>query len=541
MPNHGLRPGRLWLAALVLVALPALNPAAGLGQAATAAARLAEVLVAPDASQRYHPGLRLRQLERAWAQASPERRASAVPLIQGAVRGFFAGRAREVSAGLDRAVAVLEGELARPPARLLADALDLSLSPALTDPTSTPVLRLALHYPVKAAPTTLTLKVWRDPGASRQWQDPRKPSLTRSLYPAKPKAVSGSRATAPRSHGRLVTQRTCRVQAGFSARIPLELGALPRGVRESDEILWVEMATPSGEVLRRVGVVVSRAGNLRPRLTALQEAWNSGDRAPRDGVVRETVRFHLALLQRLAWGPPEETDRPAAGLLRAMEVIMALPPDTPRLAALGAGLRATSDHTLTVSTLPGAFSPALVRVGGDVDQWTTAGLARAVVAMHGAGGSENMFHDAYGLGSLADWCRHNHRLFLAPRLYSPADDFWSRLEPLLDSNSSTGLVLVGHSMGSLAAMEMARQQPDSVRGVAAISVGGRGDVAPLKGMPVLVAAGARDFGRASSQRLYERLQQAQARARWHLTDSEHLMVVADAIPEVTAWIRKLPR
>jgi pimeloyl-ACP methyl ester carboxylesterase len=224
-----------------------------------------------------------------------------------------------------------------------------------------------------------------------------------------------------------------------------------------------------------------------------------------------------------------------------MEVLAAQAPEANRLDALRLAMMASTDRTLTISTLPGALSPALYRVGGDPEQLTPSGLTRALVAIHGAGGSENMFHDAYGLGRLAEWCRQHNRLLIAPRIYSPRDEFWSRLEPLLSQASTTpSLVLVGHSMGSLSSIEMARQRPDLLAGVVAISVGSVQNMEALKGLPVLVAAGQRDFGRHSSRVLYTRLRMAGAKVQWLETPSEHLMVVADALPKAIEWIGKLP-
>jgi pimeloyl-ACP methyl ester carboxylesterase len=525
-------------------------------QAVTTAAWLAETLIAPNDTDRYPAGIRLRQLERAWHQAQADRRERAIPVIQMAVRGFFAGRAREVSAGLDRAVGILEGMDSRPGDRLLADSLDLVVYPALMDNRSTAVLEIRQAYSAKAQPTTLTVVVT---GVGRveggvvsdlEFGKLDHDTLPAQLYPltgsvsSKGSRNSGtrrlSRSASPGAGQRQIGQGTFLVQRGMTGSIPLDVGRLlmiSRGIREGDDfILRVDIRNEAGQSLRSFGVILSVARDLDDRLAKLQDVVNNPGSGPRDSVIRETIGHNLFVMKRLAGGPPRETDRAASGILRAMEAMAALPPETSRLDALRAGLIASHDHTLTLSTLPVTMSPALFRIGGDPAQLTAAGINRAIVAIHGAGGSENMFHDAYGLGALAAWCRANKRLMIAPKIYSPADDFWGRLDPLLDTSSSPSLVLLGHSMGSLASIEMARQRPASVAAIVAISVGSREGVEMLRDKPVMVVAGKEDFGRYSSRPLFEKLRRAGAKAQWLETPSEHLMVVADALGPALKWI-----
>ncbi|MFY7951955.1 MAG: hypothetical protein ACOVT5_05565, partial [Armatimonadaceae bacterium] len=73
-----------------------------------------------------------------------------------------------------------------------------------------------------------------------------------------------------------------------------------------------------------------------------------------------------------------------------------------------------------------------------------------VVALHGAGGSENLYFEAYGAGRIVEMCRQRGWLLVAPRtgsaLPSAVTDAVAALTPV----DTKRVFLTGHSMGAMA-------------------------------------------------------------------------------------------
>lgn len=544
---------------------PAAVPASA--RAINSLAWITERILTPDETSRYTQGVRLRRLESAWIQASSDLRKEAIPIIQQAVRGYFAGQAREVSRGLDRSIATLSGNNDRDYSARVADALDIVPLPALidpSDPTSTAALGLRLAYPVKAPPTELLVQVRvlgeiSDDGLVHPIKNPAKRAVPLQTF-----------LFQSHDQGQLITRATV-VPGRETLEIPLHLPTLRKAVKlirssnttdefRRDLILGVrieeshpvEIPKPTSQPLREQAFVLSLVPNLSDQITRIREAeerLNAGDQNTLAVTLpRSTLRQFRFLVEALNQGPPRETDRPIAHTLNLLEPWLASSSLTElqnTLEESSAPLHHAvsllfsnrpSTNYLSIPTKDSALNPAPVRIGGATQLWAKPGVP-VVVALHGAGGSENMFHDAYGLGLLERECRERGWLFLAPRLQSPADDWWPRIEPLLLPRQYRGPVaVVGHSMGSLASVEGARRHPHVFQAIAAISVGSRENVSALKNLPVLVAAGVEDFGRSSSRRLYQQLTRAGAQVQWLETPSEHLMVVADALPETLVWL-----
>jgi len=75
-----------------------------------------------------------------------------------------------------------------------------------------------------------------------------------------------------------------------------------------------------------------------------------------------------------------------------------------------------------------------------------------VISLHGAGGSENMFFDAYGNGKIVDLCRKRGWLLVAPRLSffglgMPVDSIVAEIGQLYPVDKRQ-IFVVGHSMGA---------------------------------------------------------------------------------------------
>ena len=115
-----------------------------------------------------------------------------------------------------------------------------------------------------------------------------------------------------------------------------------------------------------------------------------------------------------------------------------------------------------------------------------------LIALHGAGGDENMFADAYGRGVAARLALENNLLYVSPAttpFMTSAVQFDSLMAVLgrdytLDPNH---VYVMGHSMGAGAAARLAQERPQAIRAVACLAGGAPVTVA---GAPPVLFIGA---------------------------------------------------
>jgi predicted peptidase len=162
-----------------------------------------------------------------------------------------------------------------------------------------------------------------------------------------------------------------------------------------------------------------------------------------------------------------------------------------------------------------------------------------VVALHGAGGSENLFFDGYGDGLCVDLAKARGWFVVSPRNGMGALDCGALVDELRRRYpiDLARVFVIGHSMGAMQAMRNVSATPGRFRAAAPIAGGGRVRASEgLAAVPFFVAAGARDFGRQSAQRLHRQLEGAGATAAWRLYPSvEHLAIVQVALPDVFSF------
>ncbi len=445
------------------------------------AAKTAARTVLPAGIQRYELGRRTRQMERAWIACSDaDRRREAIPIVQNAVTGFFSMNLAGVARSLDEAGAVLRGET-RSPAQCWADAIVVSVSPRVV---STGPSTIRVHCDIFYAPSV----------------DRPTMNLTLSLG------------------------ETTLMDRPFTGTFDDDV-ELPAG-QPGDWAMTVR-AVAGGEVVREWPIGISRVSDLERRLEQLAADLASPG-AERNPIELATARYLADLLSRLARGETLETDVAASRLLAEAESLV-------RAAAseLPARESRTGDFYIAV---PIAKVPAAVRVyAPDRDAEVL------VVALHGAGGSANMFADAYGDGLIVRLCKDRGWALAAPGYRTPLDDLWAIVTPIQQriAPSARRLFVVGHSLGAVTALRMGQMKPEGVHAIAAISGGSFGDLAPLARMPVFVAAGTLDFGKAGSTSVAKRLEELGAPVQMRLYDCEHLLVVPDSLPEIFRWLDTL--
>lgn len=442
-------------------------------------------------------GRRLRRFEIAWQEADADRRAAAVAPMTTAVRSFFTLQLPAAGRHLDEAwFAVRSGDPPAAPERV-AIATAVTVTPRLAD-AAAPSLTVAFEPFYEVDPD--------DSGAPRDDGTLRLSILDRA--------------------GRILVER--RIDpAGRAAALEWKTGPLPEG----DLTLVVERAADGSPIeITRIGL--SCADRLDDRLHALAAAartWPEGTPPTH----RATVAALLPLLTALAAGRGQETDFPAARLLRFAE---SLRDDGADGAATIAATAREGDLWLTLSDGRGEVPVRLRAPAG------SSGPLPVLFLHHGAGGSENMFFDTCGAGRAVSLGIARGWLVVAPRqgLFGLALDVERMLDLLEESFAvdRTRVFLVGHSMG---AGQVARQvglHPDSV--AAAVALGG-GAAAPgserTRRVPWFVAAGSADFGRPGAAALARRLADAGVTVdHREYPDVEHMVIVQAALDDVFGFL-----
>src|SRR5205814_1911300 len=141
-----------------------------------------------------------------------------------------------------------------------------------------------------------------------------------------------------------------------------------------------------------------------------------------------------------------------------------------------------------------------------------------VVAMHGAGGSENMFFDTYGDGATVRMCKERGWMLVGTRAGGILDgappvgaivDELAKRYPI----DRRRVYVIGHSMGAAHALEAVQKYPGSFAAVAALGGGASvRQAAAVKDLPVFIACGSEDFALSAAKNLARTLEKAGAKA-----------------------------
>jgi predicted peptidase len=443
---------------------------------------------------RFDLGQRLIQLERAWdAHPDAAARARAMPVLKLAVPQLLAGRETDAAATLDRARMLLQS--AEPTA---ADRWTASL---------------AVHPPGRLLDKSVgvaSVRIVSAYGAG----DP--PPGARVYF-----------AIVPNAHAPQSLDNVLQI-AKLPADGKLSIADLPDG----DYILYVHFNVNSSKwkatYTADISVVTGVAGRIG-RLRAV-----SGDRS----VDTATLDSLTSLLTSLARGSTPETNYPAARLLAEAEALAKAVKTGQRFY----GPERTGQFWLTIPT--GAtttpvrlFIPDAAKAGKPMP---------LVVGLHGAGGSENLFFEAYGYGLIARLAQERGWMVVAPRagwLFDgppPAQAIVDELAKLYPVDKQS-VYLVGHSMGAMQAVTLAQQTPGRYAAIAALGGGGtvtKPDV--FKTLPVFIGCGREDFLLGGAKGLAQGLEKAGATRVTYkeYPNVEHMLIVQEALPEVFKFFEK---
>lgn len=448
-------------------------------------------LVGRGQAIRYELGQRLRAFENAWEkQTDAAARQRALVPVQQATPAFFSFRLDRAAEYLDRGRFALHSDKQPDAAVIWAESLAIRPTSRFLDRTE-PTLAVTLEtlYKVDAA-------------------RPDKVAWQLSLLGTDGKPVRPS----------IRTEVTA-----LPASLSFDLKDQP--LPEGDHVLRSELLLDD-RVLARWEQTLSAAKDRDARLKRLREVagqW-SEDAADAD---RLSVRGLLRLLEPLAERKTLETNYPAARLLAEAEA-------TAKAVAAGQpfyGQKKVGQFWLWLPT--GKLeSPVRLQAPDAVKAGKPLPL---VIALHGAGGSENLFFDGYGNGLIARLTQQRGWLLVAPRHAAGGNlDGLIREVGKLYPVDEKRIFLVGHSMGAGQAVAAAVRTPE--RYVAVAALGGGGSVQgsdALQALPFFVGIGTQDFALRGARSLRDALKKADVRkVEYREYAVEHLIVVQDALRDV---------
>jgi len=157
------------------------------------------------------------------------------------------------------------------------------------------------------------------------------------------------------------------------------------------------------------------------------------------------------------------------------------------------------------------------------------GPMNIVIALHGAGGSENMFFEAYGRGLAATEALRRGWGFIAPRSSAMA------IQDVLDwlrvrKKQPIGKVfLIGHSMGGGMVLQSGNITPRP-SGIALFAPAATSIPQNLADVPIWLSVGKQDVLVSGVRAIAQALSGRKGFEFQELDPCEHMMVVADSIP-----------
>lgn len=474
------------------------------------------------APERYQLGRRLERFERAWQQASGELRAKSTASMEQAVQSFFSLQLSRAGKLLDQAWMQVSGvEPSDQAQRLQSIRWKLEFQRTLLD-LNDPVteLRAGVFYDSQAesqSSSQIVLKVW-------PWND----------SPAK--VMESSSGKEP------LMSKTLQVSAQEGLEIDF------RGLAAGDYVLTAHEVGSQPGKFDWMCPSISLVDRLEERFAKL-EAWNESNRkeplggksdVSSDGAgqsASSTGRFLARELIRGRKGTPFEIDLPWNKLMGDFEQISQRSSEgQPVEGAFDDWMRQAGWKWMQLSL---GRSTQVVRM--EVPEYDTKDSSKrlpVLVALHGAGGSENMFFQTYGAGRLVQLAKERQWIIVSPRqtMTGLGLDIPGMIQALSEHLpiDKDRVMLVGHSMGAAQAMSQVSKHPESIRMVAALGGGGGvRDTEAIRKVPFLVGAGDRDFGKPRAKSLAQELKRLGCSVEYReYSDVEHMVIVQAALDDV---------
>ncbi|MGL6074621.1 MAG: hypothetical protein ACRC8S_10715 [Fimbriiglobus sp.] len=294
----------------------------------------------------------------------------------------------------------------------------------------------------------------------------------------------------------------------------------------------------AGKVLHRVEVGITLIRNISDRRDALTARLDVLKKQNIRTIETTTAKDRLEFLNNVLDRQWQETDFPISRMFAEAEE-MVLDEKKPFFTADRPG-----QFWMSLN-LPSGITPVRLFVPANLDAKKPVPI---VVAMHGAGGTENLFFEGYGAGHIVKECEKRGWILVAPRAgfvkYPPVSEIVTALATRYPIDTKA-IFLVGHSMGAGHISQFIQSQPTYPRAVAMLAgVAKIRDAKPLLDLPIYLATGEKDPLGTSSKPIYELLKAAGAkRTTFELyPDLEHLVIVREALPKVfTNWDAELKK
>jgi pimeloyl-ACP methyl ester carboxylesterase len=313
------------------------------------------------------------------------------------------------------------------------------------------------------------------------------------------------------------------------ASLPLQ-EALPLALAKSadGDFTLLAKVVMGKKVLASSAQTISVVSNLNERIAKLKPMLNG--LMPYE-MTAETMKGIVGVLDSLANKKTLEANFPAARLLAEVEAAHAS-------AHNFYGNKKIGQFWLTFAPGQGIIpvrilAPAAAKAGKPLP---------LVIALHGAGGSENMFFETYGAGAIAKLCEQRGWLLVSPRGTGMKPE---RVAELIDAMDKlypvdrSRVFVVGHSMGGGQTAAAANLTPEKFAGVAVLGGGGaiRNVSEALQNLPFFIGIGTEDFALRGAKALHDALQKANVKQITYreYPEIEHLAIVQVALKDVFAF------
>lgn len=166
-----------------------------------------------------------------------------------------------------------------------------------------------------------------------------------------------------------------------------------------------------------------------------------------------------------------------------------------------------------------------------------------VVALHGAGGDENMFPDGYGAGKIKTLADQHGFVLVSPLTYPLLGNpmLFDKILTLIGYDYPTDparVYVVGHSLGAVTTGRICVERRALV--TAAVCMAGAGDLATAKELPPMRVYGAEVDQIVRTARVREEASAAKDKGLTveyrELADYGHTILVSAALPEAMDWL-----
>jgi predicted esterase len=465
---------------------------------------------------RFELGLRVRAMEQAFEGADADQRAAALDKINDSVSLFFSLNLPEAARALDQAREMLGGfesvwRKEQPAKRDLEWAASLCVTPNVwaLEPGEPVRITISQLYPVEL-PEQFILK-----------------------FPA-----DGTR--------REVTQLPFSYAFGNLPELP--------GPGWLGHANLFNGGVSVGNGLLGIGVDIEIIPEARKR-ARIAQALRSKRKDELPGWVYTTTRLHLEFLSALLKGDGIETRLPGEDLLLTTERLLA--EDADALSKPGV-LRDWVIHAyLKADEISDRSHPhqqwiALPREKGRdiarifVPRELESERPPLLLALHGAGGSENMFMDGYGNGKIRRLVQQRGWILVSPRMQSGIQlaSFTKQMVELLGADPDR-VFLLGHSMGAAAILSAATSLQSELAPKGVLLLGGgratssASTLEALTKINVFLAPGELDFARSGAESLRDQLLRVDHPhlEYWLVPNTEHLTVVQAALERCFDWMQ----